>query len=123
MKLHRDNVRELELTNYTYRFNGFNDHGNPQYLTEAHINKQRQVFHHIVKDFEDAYEELSFLFEGIQITDLYESDYLVKIKSNETISKRKIDPIVLGKMESNLFNNFFWCWTGWEKNYCRLNDE
>ncbi|MDB5144520.1 MAG: hypothetical protein JWQ66_3233 [Mucilaginibacter sp.] len=99
IKLHRDNVNELTLTHHTRKFSGYDKEGQPTYLTEAHDNTQRQVFHHIVKDFEDAFKELQFLFDGLAPAELYETGYLDQLQANKTLFERKIAPLLLGRID------------------------
>ena len=99
IKLQRDNVNELTLTHYTRKLSGYDKDGKPNYAVEAHYNTQRQVFHHIVKDFEDAFNELQFLFEDLTLTDLYEPGYLAQLQINKTLLIRKVNLLLFGKID------------------------
>jgi hypothetical protein len=78
IKFHRDNVSELQ---YTYH----------ETKEEKVTVEKREVFSTVFLQFKEAWEELNFIFKNTKPENIYEKEYLIKIKSNITIEERKID--------------------------------
>jgi hypothetical protein len=78
IKFHRDNVNELQ---YTYH----------ESKEEKATAEKREVFSIIFSQFKEAWEELNFIFKNAKPEDIYEKEYLNKIKSNKGIEERDID--------------------------------
>ncbi len=78
IKFHRDNVNELQ---YIYH----------ETKEEKVIAEKREVFRIVFFQFKEAWEELNFIFKNAKPEDIYEKEYLIKIKSNTGIEERKIN--------------------------------
>lgn len=78
IKFHRDNVNELQ---YIYH----------KTKEEKVIAQKREVFSIVFSQFKEAWEELNFVFKNAKPEDIYEKEYLIKIKSNTEIEERKIN--------------------------------
>lgn len=94
VKFHRDNVSEMTLSYYEKKRNAQNE--NDLELVTA---ENRKVFKLIHDQFESLYNELKFLFEDKRQVEIYDSDYLEKLKCNSTIRERGIDLTVYAKLD------------------------
>lgn len=85
VKFHRDNVSELSYSYYDV---------NSSTITEDSPKQtalSRKVFKVIYIDFVTLKEELDFYFNNKTEEDIYEDTYLLKLKSNPTITERRIN--------------------------------
>jgi hypothetical protein len=96
IRFHRDNVTEISYTSYLR---------SPIKLVKGadepveHTAVQRKVFKVIFSDFKKLYDEISLVFEGVQISEIYEKDYLFQLKENAVIKARKIDLCKYAKID------------------------
>lgn len=84
IKLHRENVSEMQ---YSYYETKVDDSKKIQKVTA----EKRKVFKIIFTQFKEAWEELSHIFIDSSIEDIYEKEYLAKIRLNKVIQERKIN--------------------------------
>jgi len=96
IQLHRDNVSELEFKYKEIVFTG------KTFFEFEVIDvdlKQRQVFQGIKDQFDDAFNELSHLFDDAGINSIYVPDYLTRLSANDTLRTRRIDYLKYAKVD------------------------
>lgn len=91
IKFHRENVNEMQ---YSY----FEKEGPEKKIGKVTAQK-RKVFKLIFVQFKELWEELRFVFDQSNINDIYEINYLEKIKRNTILSKRGINLTQLAQID------------------------
>lgn len=94
IKFHRENVNELS---YSY-FEKWISADLKDERIEFKFEK-RAVFKAIYDQFSEACEELSYLFDNKQPSDIYIEKYLNEIRLNDTLIEREIDLVIYAKID------------------------
>lgn len=78
VKIHRENVNEMQ---YSYYEN----------ISNKVTAEKRKVFKMIFSQFNEAWNELDHIFQDRKLEDIYEEQYLKKIRLNKVIQENGID--------------------------------
>jgi len=84
IKLHRENVSEMQYSYYVTKVDDLTE-------IEKVTAEKRKVFKIIFTQFKEAWDELNHIFSESSIEEIYEKEYLIKIRQNHEVQERKID--------------------------------
>lgn len=95
IKLHRDNVSELSYTSYNKKLGKFSSDD----LVTLQKAETRKVFKVVFSDFKKLNKELNHFFAEVKEEDIYEEDYLKKLRDNATLKNRSINLVMYAKID------------------------
>lgn len=97
IKFHRDNVSEIQYPYYEKKFLVVASVNSVK--VEEFIASNKKVFTIIYNEFCESFNELDFFFRNVLSEEIYTTEYLLKLRSNETLKRRKIDLTVYAKAD------------------------
>lgn len=95
LKFHRDNVSELNYTIYSAKQT---DHTSNENLVEEIVGG-RKVFKIIYDDFISLNNDLTWVFKTVKLEDVYEVNYLDKMKSNSRLENSDLYLLNLARID------------------------